>query len=224
MKKIIFLVEDDQDIVFAVKEYLQSKNFLVCAVKTLIEAKQYLENQLPSLIIIDWNLPDGDGDQLCQWLRKKSQNLPIIFLTVRGDTKDMLKGFNIGADDYIVKPFNLEILYSRVYAILRRAGNVEESILLCGSISIDKNRIQVFCNNEEVLLSSTEYQLLLLLMENKNYTLPRNRLLEIIWDNSGNFVNDNTLTVTMKRLREKLHNPSCLKTIRSIGYRMEDEK
>jgi DNA-binding response OmpR family regulator len=224
MKKIIFLVEDDQDIVFAVKEYLQGKNFIVYAVKTLIEAKQYLENQLPSLIIIDWNLPDGNGDQLCQWLRKKSQNLPIVFLTVRGDTKDMLKGFDIGADDYIVKPFNLEILYSRVCAILRRTGNVEENILLCGSISIDKNRIQVFCNNEEVLLSSTEYELLLLLMENKNYTLPRKRLLEIIWDKSGNFVNDNTLTVTMKRLREKLHNPSCLKTIRSIGYRMEDEK
>lgn len=224
MKKIIFLVEDDQDIVFAVKEYLQGKNFLVYAVKTLIAAKQYLENQLPSLIIIDWNLPDGDGDQLCQWLRKKSQNLPIIFLTVRGDTKDMLEGFNIGADDYIVKPFNLDILYSRVCAILRRTGNVEKNILLCGSISIDKNRIQVFYNNEEVLLSSTEYELLLLLMENKNYTLPRQRLLEIIWDNNGNFVNDNTLTVTMKRLREKLNNPSCLKTIRSIGYRMEDEK
>jgi DNA-binding response OmpR family regulator len=224
MKKTIFLVEDDQDIIFAVKEYLQGKNFMVYAVKTLMEAKQYLENQLPNLIIIDWNLPDGDGDQLCHWLRKKSQNLPIIFLTIRGDTKDMLRGFNIGADDYIVKPFDLEVLYSRICAILRRTGNVEENILLCGYISIDKNRIQVFCNNEEVILSTMEYQLLLLLMENKNYTLPRKRLLELIWDNNGNFVNDNTLTVTMKRLREKLHNPSCLKTIRSIGYRMEDEK
>lgn len=122
----------------------------------------------------------------------------------------------------MVKPFELEVLYSRICALLRRTGNVSGQYLYCGSVSIDQNRMMVFCQEEEIRVSQTEYQLLLLLMMNKGKIITRQRLLEQIWDNNGNYVNDNTLTVTMKRLREKLHQPSCLKTIRSFGYRMED--
>lgn len=223
MEQTIFLVEDEENLAFGIKSYLQKKNFAVQSVGTVAKAKCSLEKKLPSLMIIDWNLPDGNGGSLCKWIRSKWKELPIIFLTIRGDTKDMVQGFDIGADDYIVKPFELEVLYLRICAILRRAERVEGNVLVCGPIALHKKRIKVFYDQEEIFLSAMEYQLLLILMENKNYTLPRNRLLEIIWDTNGNFVNDNTLTVTMKRLREKLHNPNCLKTIRSLGYRMEDE-
>lgn len=222
MKPVIYLVEDDETIVFGIKSYLSQKNFVIYSAASASEAKMSMEQKLPSLVILDWNLKDGSGDVLCRWIREKWNDLPVIFLTVRGDTKNIVKGFQVGADDYIVKPFDLEILYSRICAILRRTGNKEDGLLTCGMITLDKNRIQVFCEKDEIPLSAMEYQLLLVLMENKNHTLTRNRLLEIIWDANGNFVNDNTLTVTMKRLREKLHNPPCLKTIRSFGYRMED--
>ena len=121
-----------------------------------------------------------------------------------------------------MKPFELEVLYSRILALLRRVNQVKETSLYCDNILIDTEKVAVFCNQEEVVLSQPEYQLLLLLMENKGKTLMREKLLEQVWDMNGSYVNDNTLTVTMKRLREKLRNPACIKTIRSFGYRMED--
>lgn len=176
----------------------------------------------PSLVLLDWNLPDDSGDILCRWIHEKWIGLPIIFITVRGDTKDVVHGFREGADDYIVKPFEPEVLYRRICAILRRSVELPGNRLVCGSIAIEKDKIKTFYKKEEILLSAMEYHLLLILMENKNHTLTRQRLLEIIWDSNGNFVNDNTLTVTIKRLREKLHNSAYIKTIRSFGYRMED--
>lgn len=189
---------------------------------TVAEAKKALKSHVPALILVDWNMPDGMGDMLCKWIRTKWQELPIIFLTVRDDSRDMIAGFQNGADDYVVKPFELEVLYSRIGAILRRAGHAAERYLSCSEISIDQNRMMVFHGGEEISLSRPEYQLLLLLMRNKGKTVTRDRILSQIWDSTGSYVNDNTLTVTMKRLREKLGQPSCIKTIRSFGYRMED--
>ena len=170
-------------------------------------------------------MPDGRGDELCRWARSRWEKLPILFLTVRGDARDVVSGFENGADDYVTKPFELEILASRIRALLRRAGQnpkEEEGILRCGQIRLDERKTAVFCGQEEIGLSRPEYGILLILMKNRGRTVTRRQLLEQVWDNEGNFVNDNTLTVTMKRLREKLHNPACLKTIRSFGYRMED--
>ena len=143
---------------------------------------------------------------------------------VRDDSHDIVSGFQSGADDYVVKPFALEVLRSRIEALLRRCGNVSGQYLSCGSISLDQKRMLVFCKGEEVNLSPSEYQLLLCLLQNKGRIVTREQLLERVWDSSGNFVNDNTLTVAMKRLREKLHKPDCLKTVRSIGYRMEERR
>lgn len=220
----IYYVEDDENIATLVKTYLMQKGYTVSIFSTISEAQKALECHLPDLILVDWNMPDGKGDALCEWIRERWMQLPIIFLTVRNDTCDIVLGFKNGADDFIVKPFELEVLYSRIAAILRRAGNVSEQYLTCEGISIDKNRMSVFCQEEEINVSQSEYQLLLLLMENKGKTVTRERLLEQIWDSNGNYVNNNTLTVTMKRLREKLHQPFCLKTIRSFGYRMEDKE
>ncbi|QBE97743.1 response regulator transcription factor [Blautia producta] len=218
----IYYVEDDQNIASIVKEYLERKNFKVTVCDTLVEARQALKIHVPTVVLLDWNMPDGHGDSLCQWIRSNWKEMPIIFLTVRGDSHDIVSGFQSGADDYVVKPFELEVLYSRILALLRRSGNVAEQYLSCDGIRIDQNRMTVSCDLKEMNLSTAEYQLLLYLMKNKGRTVTREKILEQIWDVNGSYVNNNTLTVTMKRLRDKLHQPSCLKTVRSVGYRMED--
>lgn len=218
----IYYIEDDESIAQMVKEYLEHKSYKVSVYGTISEARQALIKQLPSLVLVDWNMPDGRGDILCRWIRSRWSELPIIFLTVRNDSQDIVNGLQIGADDYVTKPFELEVLSSRIYALLRRVGNVPQHYLTCGPISLDQKRMTVYYDDEEIKLSQGEYQLLLLLMLNKGRTITRERLLEEIWDSNGKYVNDNTLTVTLKRLREKLHQPSCLKTIRSFGYRMEE--
>lgn len=218
----VYYVEDDENIAQAVKEYLEERDCKVSNFQTVMEAKAAFRACIPTILLLDWNLPDGQGNEFCQWIRLRWNELPIIFLTVRGDSHDIVTGFTHGADDYVVKPFELDVLYSRILALLRRAGQSDKKRLACDDLLLDKEKMIVFCGQREVVLSQPEYQLLLLLMENKGKTVTRKQLLERIWDSNGNYVNDNTLTVTMKRLREKLDHPSCLKTIRSFGYRMED--
>ncbi len=218
----LFYVEDDPGIAGVVKEYLEQKNFKVKVYNTISGVKQALENHVPTVILLDWNMPDGRGDSLCQWIRSRWKELPIIFLTVRGDSHDIVSGFQNGADDYVVKPFELNVLYSRIQAVLRRTGNIAEQYLSCDGIMVDLNRRTVSCGLEEIDLSVSEYGLLLYLLQNKGKTVTREKILEQVWDINGSYVNNNTLTVTMKRLRDKLHQPSCLKTVRSVGYRMED--
>lgn len=218
----VYYVEDDEAIAQAVKEYLDARDCKVSNFQTTAEAKAALRACVPSVLLLDWNLPDGQGNELCQWIRLRWNELPILFLTVRGDPHDIVAGFSYGADDYVVKPFELAVLHSRILALLRRAGQSGRRRLACDDLLLDQEKMAVFCGRREIILSQPEYQLLLLLLENKGRTVTRKQLLEQIWDSNGNYVNDNTLTVTMKRLREKLDHPACLKTIRSFGYRMED--
>ncbi len=218
----LYYAEDDVGIANIVKEYLENKNFKVSVYDTLAAVRQALKTHVPTIVLLDWNMPDGHGDGLCQWIRNNWKELPVIFLTVRGDSHDIVSGFQSGADDYVVKPFELEVLYSRIKALLRRTGNIAEQYLSCDGIMIDLNRRTVSCHSEEINLSTAEYQLLFYLMQNKGKTVTREKILEQIWDVNGSYVNNNTLTVTMKRLRDKLHQPSCLKTVRSVGYRLED--
>lgn len=219
----VYYVEDDWDIAENVKTYLEIRQMEVSVFSCIADAKQELLKKRPAILLVDRNMPDGNGDELCKWIRRLWGNqLPILYLTVRGETADIVQGFQDGADDYVVKPFDLEVLYSRILALLRRSGQTKETRLFCDHLQLDTDKMSVFCEQEEVLLSQPEYQLLLLLMENKGKTVTRKQLLEQVWDSNGNYVNDNTLTVTMKRLREKLHNPTCLKTIRSFGYRLEE--
>ena len=219
----VYYVEDDLDIAENVKTYLQIRQMEVSLFYSIADAKQALLKKHPDLLLVDRNMPDGNGDELCKWIRRLWGNqLPILYLTVRGETADIVQGFQDGADDYVVKPFELEVLHSRILALLRRSGQTKETRLFCDHLSLDTDKMSVFWKQEEILLSQPEYQLLLILMENKGKTVTRRQLLEQVWDSNGNYVNDNTLTVTMKRLREKLHNPTCLKTIRSFGYRLEE--
>ncbi len=218
----IYYAEDDANIAQSVKEFLEQHGYRVSIFPTIAAAKSALEAMCPALMLIDWNLPDGNGNSLCQWIRSNRKELPVIFLTVRGDSRDIVTGFGNGADDYVVKPFELDVLLSRICALLRRTGDVSGQYLSCGPISLDQNQRKVLCDSREISVSPLEYQLLLSLLQHKGKIVTREKLLENIWDINGNYVSDNTLTVTMKRLREKLHQPSCLKTVRSIGYRMED--
>lgn len=218
----IYYIEDDASIALSVKEYLEQYDFRVTVYDTIAEARAAINKMCPQLVLLDWNMPDGQGDRLCRAIRSEWSELPIIYLTVKGDAKDIVAGFGDGADDYVVKPFELTVLHSRILALLRRAGQTGQARLCCDDIILDKEKLSVYLGKEELALSLPEYQLLLLLMENKGKTVMRGQILEHVWDSNGNYVNDNTLTVTMKRLREKLHNPACIKTIRSFGYRMED--
>ena len=220
----IYYVEDDESISQTVKEFLGQHGYSVFVYTTIEAAKKAFGSACPMLALLDWNMPDGSGRELSRWIRSKWKELPVILLTVRGDSRDIVSGFQSGADDYVVKPFELEVLLLRIEALLRRCGDVSRQYLSCGGISLDQKRTLVFSEGDEVDLSPSEYQLLLYLLQNKGIIVTRKQLLERVWDNSGNFVNDNTLTVAMKRLREKLHKPECLKTVRSIGYRMEEQR
>ena len=220
----VYYAEDDEIIGKSVKEYLEQQNCKVTVFKTIADVRSALINHLPAVVLLDWNMPDGQGNELCGWVRERWNALPIIYLTVRGDSYDIVKGFQSGADDYVVKPFDLTVLYSRILALLRRAEGVVGTRLVCDDLMLDKKKTAVYYQQKEIIISQPEYRILLMLMENKGKTITRSQLLEHVWDCSGNYVNDNTLTVAMKRLREKLNNPACLKTIRSFGYRMEDTK
>lgn len=218
----VYYAEDDETIAELVREYFAGRGFGVKVFGTIADAKRALLAQCPQIALVDRNMPDGRGDALCRWIRARYPELPVIFITVRGEDNDIVSGFLSGADDYVGKPFSLEVLEARMYALLRRSGNISGQYLTCGAISLDQKRRAVFYEKEEIFLSPSEYRLLLYLLQHKGLVVTREQLLESIWDSNGNFVNDNTLTVTMKRLREKLHADACIKTVRSVGYRMED--
>lgn len=218
----ILLVEDDETISFAIERFLYQKGVKTICCTTIKQARDILTPTI-SLVLLDLNLPDGNGYDLCQAIKAVS-DIPIIFLTVRDEENDIVQGLDMGADDYIIKPFQLSVLWSRINAVLRRSTDktVGTKLLCCGEIRVDSTANRVWANEHEIKLTATEYRLLLILLENKNRTMTRTVLLEKLWDINGEFVENNTLTVTIKRLREKLGNPACIRTLRSIGYRMED--
>ena len=176
------------------------------------------------LVLLDVSLPDGNGFSICAEI-KREYEIPVIFLTASGDEYSVVAGLDMGADDYIAKPFRPRELISRIRSVLRRCKK-EQRILSCGDLRVNVSSATVTKSEKELFLSALEYRLLLLLLQNKGQILTRNQLLEEIWDASGEYVNDNTLSVYMKRLREKIEenpqSPRLLHTIRGIGYRMED--
>ena len=167
----VYYAEDDTVIAQSVKDYLEQQNCKVTIFETINDIRKALGSHLPSILLLDWNMPDGQGNELCRWVREKWTDLPIIFLTVRGDSHDIIAGFQNGTDDYVVKPFELAILYSRILALLRRAGKPKGTKLFCDNLTLDKEKMAVYYEQEEIQVSQPEYQLLLLLMENKGKTI-----------------------------------------------------
>ena len=217
MKKIL-IVEDNEVIVKGLKYLLTQENFEVKTCGNINDAKNSISSEMFDLIILDITLPDGNGFELCKYI-KAVNDTPVIFLTAKDEEKDVVKGLDIGADDYIVKPFRNRELVSRINVILRRfeSGNKLE----CGEVSIDTEATKVFVSGVEVSFTALEYRILLLLYSNFNKTITREQILDKIWDVAGNFVNDNTLTVYIKRVRAKLGEYDNIKTIKGIGYRVD---
>ena len=216
----ILLVEDDETICFGIEAALRKKGYECVTCPSMEQGKERFAPDI-HLVLLDLNLPDGNGYEFCQWVKEQADT-PIIFLTVRDSVTDITKGLDMGADDYITKPFHISVLESRIAAVLRRIPEEKQPILACGDISLNKEQMQAYLGGEPILLTALEYRLLHILMENKGRTLPRNLILDRLWDADGNFVNDNTLTVTMRRLRKKLNDTPHIVTIRGIGYRMEE--
>lgn len=222
MKKIL-LVEDNETIVMGLKYSLEQENFQVISALNVEKAKEILNQETIDLILLDVTLPDGNGFELCKYIKQKL-DVPVIFLTAQDEETSVVVGLDMGADDYIVKPFRTRELISRINSVLRRYDkNVEKaSIVQYKNIKIDTNMAKVYKDNEEIIFTSLEYKILLMLFTNQNKLITREELLDKIWDIAGNFVNDNTLTVYIKRIREKLDDESIIKTVRGLGYRIGD--
>lgn len=220
----ILLVEDDDQIASYLGELLRAEGFDTQISGYKKEAGECLLAQVFDLVILDVSLPDGNGFSICAEI-KREYEIPVIFLTASGDEYSVVAGLDMGADDYIAKPFRPRELISRIRSVLRRCKK-EQRILSCGDLKVNVSSATVTKGEKELFLSALEYRLLLLLLQNKGQILTRNQLLEEIWDASGEYVNDNTLSVYMKRLREKIEenpqSPRLLHTIRGIGYRMEN--
>lgn len=220
----ILLVEDDGQIASYLGELLRAEGFDTQIAGSKKEASECLLAQAFDLVLLDVSLPDGNGFSICAEI-KKEYEIPVIFLTASGDEYSVVAGLDMGADDYIAKPFRPRELISRIRSVLRRCKK-EQRILSCGDLKVNVSSATVTKGEKELFLSALEYRLLLILLQNKGQILTRNQLLEEIWDASGEYVNDNTLSVYMKRLREKIEenpqSPRLLHTIRGIGYRMEN--
>lgn len=218
----ILIIEDDTTIIENLHILLQDEGFSVSAAMNRTEALQQLEAEVFDLILLDLMLPDGNGYALCNSI-KRENHIPVIMLTAMSDEASVVTGFDVGADDYIVKPFRPLELISRVKNVLRRCGK-SPSIIEIADLKIDTLKAVVKKKGQEVALSALEYRLLLVFTNHKGEVLSRSRLLEEIWDIAGDFVNDNTLTVYIKRLREKIEddpaNPDIIKTVRGLGYKL----
>ena len=222
----ILLVEDDRAIVMGLTYSLEQEGYQVTVQEDCPSALKVLEEQTFDLCLLDLTLPGGSGYDVCHRV-KELGDTPVIFLTAMDDEVNVVMGLDMGADDYITKPFRVRELLSRIRSVLRRAHRGGENLhqLTIGSLTVNTQEARVWKRGEEVFLTALEYRLLLTFLNHPGQVLTRSQLLEGIWDVAGDFVNDNTLTVYIKRLREKLEDnpqaPQIIKTVRGVGYKLE---
>ncbi len=222
----ILIVEDDDSIRLGLKYYLEQENFETVVAENRMQAEKLFSKEV-ELVLLDINLPDGNGFDLLKKLKQLS-DIPIIFLTANDAEVSIVMGLDMGADDYITKPFKARELVSRIKSVLRRTSNkTESSIIHIQNIIIDLKQAKVFKNGEDVMLTALEYKILLVLALNPGTVFSREKILADIWDVNEDFVNDNTLTVYIKRIREKIEDnpnqPKIIETIRGIGYKIGEE-
>lgn len=220
----ILLIEDDAHIAQGVQFFLEKEGFQVKVAGTAKEAMYLLRTEDFQLAVLDVTLPDGNGFELFQEIKARKE-LPVIFLTALDGEEEIVKGFELGADEYITKPFRPRELLLRIKNVVRHTGILSETKreIQIEYVKINFEQGTVYKNGEQIEVTSLEYKILALLFENKGRVLTRGQILSGIWDESGNFVNNNTLTVYIKRLREKIekdpNSPEIIKTVRGIGYK-----
>ena len=218
----ILLVEDDETIVRTLKDFLQTEGFIVDSTDGQKKALEMLEVSDYDMALLDVSLGDGNGFSLCSAIKKNKQ-LPVIFLTASGDEFSVVTGLDLGADDYIAKPFRPRELVSRINSVLRRCGK-SQKLFDIDNIRVDLDKGVVYKKGQDLFMSALEYRLLLAFINSDGRILTRSRLLEEIWDVAGDFVNDNTLTVYIKRLRDKIEDnpaePKIIVTVRGMGYKL----
>lgn len=224
----LFVLEDDAAIGMGLSYSLKNEGYDVTVAKNVKSAYEILNKETFSLYILDLTLPDGSGYDVCREIKKRG-DLPVIFLTAYDDEVNVVMGLELGADDYISKPFRVKELLARIKSVLRRySKDSPDGIVSVGSIKVNTNEAKIYKNGTEVILTAMEYRLLLIFINNRGKVLSRQSLLEDIWDVGGDFVNDNTLTVYIKRLRDKIEEdpakPQIIKTVRGLGYIFDDEK
>lgn len=223
----VFLLEDDEAIGIGLKYSLENEGYTVTIATSVKSAFEIINKEKFALYILDLTLPDGSGYDVCKKI-KSIGDFPVIFLTAYDDEVNVVMGLELGADDYISKPFRVKELIARIKSVLRRYNRESKGIITIGNVLINTNKATVFKNGQEVILTAMEYKLFLILLNNRGNILSRNKLLEYIWDVEGDFVNDNTLTVYIKRLRDKIEDdpsaPMIIKTIRGLGYVIENDK
>jgi len=223
MNKIL-LVEDDPSIIRSLSEFLKSEGFSVRQTDTQSEAVRLASSETFDLVLMDIALSQGNGFAACACIKAVS-DVPVIFLTASGDEGSTVAGFDLGADDYIAKPFRPRELISRMKNAIRRHGGTRSNLVQLENVTVDTDKGIITKNGQEIALSALEYKILLVFIANRGRILSRSGLLEEIWDIAGDYVNDNTLTVYIKRIREKIEdnpsNPRIIKTVRGIGYRVD---
>lgn len=221
--KNILLLEDNESIIMGLKYSLEQEGFDVETAKSVLDSKNKINEKEYSIYLLDITLPDGNGFEICKLIKEKYDK-PVIFLTARDEETNVVYGLDMGADDYVTKPFRIRELISRINRILSRyeKNQSKSNILKYQDIEINIDKCKVTKNNKEIIFTSLEYKILLLLFGNVGNLITRDQLLDKIWDIAGNFVNDNTLTVYIKRIREKLEDKDgkIIQTIRGIGYRV----
>lgn len=221
MSKIL-LVEDNDAIIMGLEFLLEEEGYGFEAAKDIGKARELLAKSAYDLVLLDVALPDGSGYDLCREI-KRANVAPVIFLTARDEERDVVLGFDLGADDYVIKPFRNRELLSRIGNVLRRSGKMRQ--LRFKDIRIDTETHKVYKLDEEISVTKLEGRILTVLFSNPRKIFTREEITYAIWDSAGNYVNDNTLTVTMKRLREKLNDPEgkMIVTVRGVGYRLGEE-
>lgn len=219
----ILIVEDEETIRMGLKYYLEAEQFEIKEAENSKEAIEKVKEEPFHLILLDINLPDRDGYQTFLEI-KKIKNIPIIFLTANDMELSIVRGLDMGADDYITKPFRARELISRIKNVLRRNSKDQDSIITIQNIKIDMKQAKVFKNGVDVMLTALEYKILLILALNQNVVFSREKILADIWDVNEAYVNDNTLTVYIKRIREKIEDnpnePKIIETVRGVGYKI----
>lgn len=235
MEKLL-LLEDDKGLIDGLKYALNKNGFALHVVMSVEEAKAYVEQHHDiALLLLDVSLPDGTGFDVCEYIREKGNTVPIIFLTAADEEVNVIRGLDSGGDDYITKPFKLGELCSRIKALIRRSSMVPRCVkeksdetlqLTGGEVRVDLLGCRTFYKGQQVEVTAAEYRLLCILLKNKNRVVTRQMIFDAMWDGQGNFVDDNTLSVYIRRLREKIEedpsHPKYLKTARGFGYMWEE--